>query len=255
MNIFNQLAKSLYSPKSISHYRFQGIGKTISFVAFLTLLSVIPSFVKLQSVLTNGVNYALETIDQKIPNFTIKNGQLHSDHNDPVTINRGEVTILIDPTGSVETDDIENSHYTIALLVNDLVIVTKGEVQTYPYSRVNNLHLTKAKLYEFVNTIDSSLLIIVLLIFLVIYLFSLGIKFVEITFLALIGNLIKNGTNRKLAFRQGWRISAYCVALPTLFFMFMTALNINVPFGFYIYWIVGIIVLLLVIKEIPQVKI
>ena len=40
MNIFKQLIVSLYSPKDIAKFHQQGIGKTILFVFFLTLISV-----------------------------------------------------------------------------------------------------------------------------------------------------------------------------------------------------------------------
>ncbi|WP_174881655.1 DUF1189 family protein, partial [Metabacillus niabensis] len=39
MNIFKQLFTSIYSPRTISTFRFQGIGKTILFVFILTLVS------------------------------------------------------------------------------------------------------------------------------------------------------------------------------------------------------------------------
>lgn len=58
MNIFKQLFKSLYSPKDIAFYRFQGIGKTILYVFFLTLLSVIPTVYYFSAAVINGLDAA-----------------------------------------------------------------------------------------------------------------------------------------------------------------------------------------------------
>ncbi|CAG9619323.1 DUF1189 family protein [Sutcliffiella rhizosphaerae] len=45
MSIFLQLIKSLYSPKTMAAFRFQGIGKTILYVFFLVLVTSIPLFI------------------------------------------------------------------------------------------------------------------------------------------------------------------------------------------------------------------
>lgn len=252
--MLNQLIKSLYSPKDIASFRFQGIGKTILFVFFLTLISAIPSFVYLQIAITNGVNASLETIDQELPNFTIDNGELQTDQKAPVRIKQDEFTIIMDSTGKVETKELKNNDNTIAFLKNELVFIAGGEVQTYPYSMADKLHLTKKDLIDIINTVSSSLVIILPLLFLIIYLFSLGAKFIEVSILALIGFILKNGTERKLSYGQVWRLSAYSVTLPTIFFMIMAALKTNVPGNFFIHWVVSIIVLFLAIKEIPQAK-
>jgi hypothetical protein len=254
MNMFNQLIKSLYSPKDIARFRFQGIGKTILYVFFLTLLSSIPTFVYLQTAIMSGVTASLETIEQELPNFTINNGQLQADQKTPVTINKDEFTIIMDSTGNVETKELKNSDNTIAFLKNELVFIAGGDVQTYPYSMTNDLNLTKKDLIDLVNTVDSSLVIILPILFLVIYLFSLGMKFVEVSILALIGYILKNGAEKKLSYGHVWRLSAYSVTLPTIFFMIMKTLKTTVPSSFFIHWIVAIIILFLTIKEIPQNK-
>jgi hypothetical protein len=250
--MFKQLLKSFYSPRDIALFRFQGIGKTILFVFFLTLLSVIPSFVYLQIAITNGVSASLETIEEEFPNFTIENGQLHSNQKAPITINKDAFTILMDSTGAVQLIDLKDSDNLIGFLQNELVFIAGGQVQSYPYSMADELHLTKNDLVDLINTLGASLVIILPLFFLVIYLFTLGMKFIEVSILALIGFFLKNGPRRKLRYGQVWRMAAYSVTLPTIFFMIMDALKTTVPISFFIHWVVGIIVLFLAIKEIPQ---
>lgn len=254
MNIFKQLIRSLYSPKDISVFRFQGIGKTILYVFFLTLLSIIPSFIYLQSAITNGVNAARDTIDKDIPSFTIQEGQLQSDMKTPITLNKEGFSIIFDSTGEVEENDLQNIDNAIAFLKHDFFFIAGGEVQSFSYSMVEDVNITKNDLIHLVNSIDSSLIIIIPILFLVIYLFSSAVKFIEISILALLGLIMKNRTGRKLNYGHIWRMSAYSVTLPTIFFTIMSAIQTQVPSTFLIHWAVALIVLYLAIKETPQAK-
>lgn len=174
MNIFKQLLKSLYSPKDIAKFRFQGIGKTIFYVFLLTLLSILPTTYHLVTDINMGNEVTKETLKEEVPPFSFENGQLSLDSSTPVII------------GS--------------------------------------------------------------------YVFSSGIKFIEVSILALIGLFIKNLLHRNAPYRQNWRMAAYSVTLPTLFSTLMALLEISVPYAFLINLFVSIIVLTLAIKEIPMKK-
>ncbi|MGA9227696.1 MAG: DUF1189 domain-containing protein, partial [Mesobacillus sp.] len=106
MNIFTQFAKSIYSPKDIALFRFQGIGKTILYVFLLTLISVIPASFYTAQAINDAVNSVKETMESKLPYFTIENGVLLSELKEPLTINNGSITIIFDSTGAVEQKDM-----------------------------------------------------------------------------------------------------------------------------------------------------
>ncbi|PLR85933.1 DUF1189 domain-containing protein [Bacillus canaveralius] len=251
MNIFKQFFKSLYSPKDIALFRFQGIGKTILYIFFLTLLSIIPSSYFLSTALIDGVNTARESIEEDMPDFTIENGQLSSEENRPVTINKDGFTIIVDPTGAVSEKDLSNEDNAVALLQNELVLVAGGQDQVHPYSMLG-LNLTKNDVTQLLTNLDSMMGILVPVMIVVIYLFSSAIKFVEISILAFFGLMLKNLAGRNLQYRHLWRMAAYSVTLPTIFFAIMGALQTQVPGGFLIHWFVSLLMLYLAIKEIPK---
>ncbi|PLR87606.1 DUF1189 domain-containing protein [Bacillus sp. V33-4] len=251
MNIFKQFLKSLYSPKDIALFRFQGIGKTILYIFFLTLLSIIPSSYFLSTALIDGVNTARESIEEDMPDFAIENGQLSSEENRPVTINKDGFTIIVDPTGAVSEKDLSNEDNAVALLQNELVLVAGGQDQVHPYSMLG-LNLTKNDVTQLLTNLDSMMGILVPVMIVVIYLFSSAIKFVEISILAFFGLMLKNLAGRNLQYRHLWRMAAYSVTLPTIFFAIMGALQTQVPGGFLIHWFVSLLMLYLAIKEIPK---
>jgi hypothetical protein len=254
MNVFAQLVKSCYSPKDIAIFRFQGIGKTILYVFLLTMVSIIPSMYYLTTSIIDGVDSVKNTVKGEFPDFTIENGTLHSELNKPLTINENGFVIFFDSTGEATVKDLENIDNGIAFLQKKIAYVAGGQSQSYAYSMLEDLTITKSDLLDFLDSIDSSLPVILPIFILVNYIFSSGAKFIEISVLALLGLIIINVTNRKLNYGQLWRMSAYSVTLPTLFFTIMGALKTVVPGGIFLHWAVAYIMLFLSIKEISQPK-
>ncbi|WP_066293426.1 DUF1189 domain-containing protein [Bacillus sp. FJAT-29937] len=254
MNIFKQLFKSLYSPRDIASFRFQGIGKTILYVFFLTFISILPSVYFLSSGLVNGVNEVEKSLDSELPPFQIENGELHSDHKAPVILNKENFTIIFDSTGTVDTGDLNNSRNTIAILQNSAYFIAGGQIQSLPYSMFSDISITNDDLLEILATVNSSLAIIIPLLGVVILIFASGAKFIEVSFLALLGLLLKKMLNRNIQYRHTWRLAAYSVTLPTIFFTIMDSLQTAVPNGALLNWLVAYIILFLTIKEIPQPK-
>ncbi len=252
MNIFKQLLLSLYSPQKISTFRKQGIGKTILYVFLLTFVSLLPSFYLFSTTIINEIENLQDTLNNDLPPFTIENGELISDETTPITINKNGLTILFDSTGTVTSEDAGNTTNSIYILKNEIIYTFAGQSQSMPYSAFTNMIITKDDLIDLTSTMDKVLPIFIPILCVVIYLFSTASKLIGVSFLALVGMVLKNMLGKELKYGQLWRLSAYSVTLPTIFFMIMEALRTIVPSGFLIYWFVAIIMLVLVIKEIPS---
>lgn len=250
INIFKQFYKSLYSPKDIASFRTQGIGKTILYVFLLSLLSVLPTIYYTNSAINTAVEIAEETIKKDLPDFQIENGVLSSAEEQPITINKGNFSIIFDSTGVIDLDNVSKTGDTLALLQNELVLSAGGEANSVPYSMMAVDSMTKQDFLSFIESSDSMMAIILPIFSLMIFLFSSGSKFVEISILAFIGILLKNIVQKDLKYRQLWRLTAYSVTLPTVFFTIMTLFQTHVPFGSLINWFVSLTVLLLAIKEV-----
>lgn len=254
MNVFKQFFKSLYSPRDIAAFRFQGIGKTILYVFLLTLLSVLPTIYYFSTAIMSGADAARESLAEDIPDFTIEKGELNSDQKAPIIINKNSFTIVFDSTGTANKEELADSNMALAMLKDEFMFVAGGQVQSYSYSMAGDLTLTKEEAVSFLDSIDSVLVIFIIIMALVIYLFSTAVKFIEVSVLALIGLLLRSIAGRRLQYRHLWRMAAYSVTLPTVFFAVMGVLQTTVPSGFMINWFVSIIILMLAIKEVPLPK-
>jgi hypothetical protein len=254
MNIFKQFYKSTHSPKDIASFRFQGIGKTILYVFLLTLLSLLPSIYYLSTMLIGGIESSKSFINDDLPSFIIENGTLTAETDVPVTIDKGEFSIIVDPTGVITTEDVDDEDNAFALLKNEFVVVAGGQIDTYAYSNVNGLTLSKENFIEIINKVDGMKGIIIPVISILLFLFTSAVSFIEVSILAWIGIALKNLAGKNVSYRHLWRMAAYSVTLPTVFFTIMAAINTSVPNSFLINWFVEIIILFLAIKEIQNEK-
>lgn len=254
MNIFKQIIVSLYSPKDISTFRTQGIGKTILFVFFLTLIAALPNIYFFSTSLNSGFHALENNVQNEIPDFTIKDGILQSNETAPITIKNSDMTIVFDSTGTISEENITQADNTLFILQDEFAYSVAGQTQSTAYSMLGDVTITKADIIDLMASISSLLPVIITIIILVIYIVSSAMKFVEVSILALFGLAIKNMMQKKSNYGQLWRLAAYSVTLPTIFFMVMDFLRTIVPNGFFIHWFVAIMMLLLSIKEIPSQK-
>lgn len=255
MNIFKQFWLSLYSPKDIAKFRFQGIGKTILYVFLLVLISSLPVFITTANSVNNGTHAFQNAIENEIPDFEISNGKLHADADTFIEATNEDFDIYFDAQGTVSAEDIAlKSDNALALLPTEFVIVTNGIAQSQPYSLFDGFELTKADLLQFMEQMDGLLTIILVTIIIVSYIFTAGMKFIEIAILALFATVILNVGRKNLQYRHMWRISAYSVTLATVFFAIMNAMQVTVIAGSLVNWGVSFVIVYLAYKEIPTPK-
>lgn len=255
MNIFKQFWVSLYSPKEISRFRFQGIGKTILYVFLLVLLSCIPSFIYSASMVNEGVHTFKDAIDHQLPYFEIKDGKLVTDNRKTIIHESEHFKVFFDGSGKMTARMVEaQSANAFALLDSEMVIVSDGHMQTQPYTLFEGFSIDQKQIAGFLDSMGGFFVIILALFGLISYVFAAGIKFIEISIIAYFGKLMASTYNPKLEYRHFWRITAYCTTLPTLFFTIMAFLRTNVIGGMFVSWAVTLTMVYLVIKEIPRPK-
>lgn len=253
MNVFKQLYASIYSPKLISTFRFQGIGKTILYVFILSLLSTIPTAYHFTTGLSEGLKGFDQTLREDLPSFSIEDGKLSAETDKPVEIKQDNFFVILDDTGTFGVEEVESKQNAIGILQDRFVFASNGQAQSYEYNLLN-MSLSKKDLIEISQQFNQLLPIVSSIIIFVMYLFGSFVKFIEVTILALFGLAFKNSLQRRLNFKQVWVISAYATTLATFFFFIMDILLVTVPSGFLLNWFVHLIVLYLALKEIPPAK-
>ncbi|MGR3765041.1 DUF1189 domain-containing protein [Rossellomorea sp. NS-SX7] len=252
MNLFQQLYKSIYSPKDIVTFRFQGIGKTIRYVFLLALISILPNAVQFIGFASSSLSTVKEALVNDLPSFSIEDGSLSTAEDRPLTVKKEHLLIILDSTGEIQEDDLDRDKNTVAFLENSLVVINEENIQTNSYATFNDLVITKAKIIDVIDSILALKWILLPVALLVLYLFTSGLMFLKVTIFGLIGVMLANLMKRKLNYRQSWRITAYSVTLSTLFFTLMKFLQTSIAAAPLLDWFVVMVIMSLAIKEIPQ---
>ncbi|WP_096188405.1 DUF1189 domain-containing protein [Evansella halocellulosilytica] len=253
MNIFQQFVKSLYSPETIAKFRFQKIGKTILYVFFLMFITSIPAAYYLGSGINTMFNHVESHLDETIPDFSIQNGTLESEVNDPLIIEETDGVIIFDPTGEYTESDVAEHGDAFAMLEREALFVTNGVVETFNYQQLG-LNVSKDQAMDFADSLGGILPIIIGLIVVIMYIFTTAMKFIGIFTLSLISLFMKRNTASQLRYRHCWILSAYAVTMPTILFALLEGLGIFIPFSFTVYWVIAIVMMYFVLREIPQPK-
>ncbi|MBD8069160.1 DUF1189 domain-containing protein [Bacillus sp. PS06] len=255
MSIFNQFLKSLYSPKDVVKYRFQGIGKTILFVFLLALLSLLPAAISMSEAFSSAVKSLDSALsDASMPSFEISNGALTTTATEPYIVEHGEFTIIVDGTSSLNANDVDQYGNALAFLSTGFIISSQHQAERIDYTLLEGTTITNAEISTYLETLISALPIIVPIMLIIMYIVTSGIKFIEVSVAAIIGLAIRNILKLNLKYRHTWIIAAYSMTIPTLFFMLMDLLQINVPYAGSINWFVITFLMYLALKEIPRKK-
>lgn len=254
MNIFRQFIYSLCSPKIISIFRFQGIGKAILYVFLLSLIASFPSAFQFSENVIQGV-LAVEnaTKMENYPSFTIDNGILSSTMKEPFFFEEDDFIFIVDSTASINRETLHKNSKFIAFLQNEVIITMNNRTDIIQYS-ILDIPFTHIDLAKLIVKASSSLPIILPFLLALLFFITSASKFIETTVLGFIGLLIKNAASIKLKYRHTWILAAYSMTIPTAFFIVMDAFQLIVPAGGLLYWTIASIVLFLVIKEIPSKK-
>ncbi|MDM5189988.1 DUF1189 domain-containing protein [Bacillus sp. DX4.1] len=250
MSIFTQLFKSLYSPKDMALFRFQKIGKTILYIMLLCLIATVPQTISTGSAIQDLFNVVNRAIEKDIPDFKVVNGELQADIDKPIVKEDGNFIFVFDPKAT-DTNEYTNQQG-IFILKDKVVTNNNNQTQTYSYGELGGTTFEKKDVQDIVSVVDSIYPILIFVIGALIYLFQLFISFLGVTLLAFFGSAMSG--QRKLSYKQTWTLTAYSYTIPTVFFMIMDLLKINVPGTFFLYTAVILTVLYLIIKEIPKPK-
>jgi hypothetical protein len=233
------------------------MGKTFLYIFFISVLSVLPIFINFVQNFNHIYDEAVRIINEEVPDFSIQDGKLHTDKNEPVIIEEsGNSTFIIDSTGQTTVDDVETKYNdTLAFLQYDVVINLNNQTQSMSYQQLGMEEMSRTEMQQFLDSVGSVKSIIHAITFVLFYLIQVAGHIISITILALIGLILKNALKLNINYGHLWKLSTYAITLPTVFFMIMHFFRAIVPFASLINWTVMIIMLHLAMREIPKVNI
>jgi hypothetical protein len=230
------------------------VGSAILYVFILMLLSTLPAAIMLGQSFSSAVSGFEESMKDNLPDFTLENGVLRSPESKPVVSEGDGFYFIFDPHDQVSLDQTREYDDVISFDSDRAIIRSAGNEDAVTYSSLGAKNLTKDDLLAAIQSFDGMLPILLPVLYVITYILIAGAAFTGVSLLAVIGLVMKNSMRRRLQYKQLWVMSIYSITLPVAFFTVMSLLKTSVPYSFFIFTGVSMIILYLSIKEVPEQK-
>jgi len=103
------------------------------------------------------------------------------------------------------------------------------------------------------TTADSSTMgIVKVLMMIMIYIFISGLLFLTISILSVLGEPVARRLQRKLPYRQSWRLTACSITFPVVLFGLLDLLNVRQAFFILLPFVIAVGIIIASIKAIPK---
>lgn len=234
MNIFKEMAFSVYSFKSYKEFLQNKKSKVFGFGLMLMLIyfaitTLIPSAVS--GIRTGGLT---KKIEENVPDFELKNGILQVE--DIIDHEEGGSIIYIDTDPAYyfyDADEMQEYlyEYSTAILMDSekAIVKSNGRVQGLYFSDLN-FDFSKNDLLKCVPYMYAAWALCMV----IAYIWVTALFFFGVLFVALLGMIVASCMKYQLTFGQLYLLGIYSRTLPLLIKALLSFLPFNIPFFFII---------------------
>lgn len=230
MNIFKEMALSIYSYGSYGDFLKNRKGKVFGFSLVLMLIYFTVTIL-LPSATVIGTPSALaKTIRDNVPDFELKNGTLWVE--ETFELDRDGTYICIDTDPEYffyDADQMKNFLYEynqVILMDSEKMIVKNNREINTLYFKNADWEFDRNSLMEFIPWIYAIYIIAMV----IAYIWMTALFFFGVLFVALIGMIVKSSMNFELTFGQLYLIGIYSRTLPLIIKAVVSFLPIHIPF-------------------------
>lgn len=244
MNVFKEMALSVYSLKSYKEFLKNRKSKVFGFGVLLILIYFIITILIPFGVSQMGSDNIRKVFDEGIPDFELSDGYLWVD--DVIEIEQDGRYIYIDTDPQYYFYSAEEmrpylTDYSMVILMDSekMIVKNNGELQELYFSDID-YELSKEDVLGWI----PYLYLIMAIVMIFMYIWMTALFFFGVLFVALIGMVVSSCMKYQLTFGQLYLLGVYSRTLPLLIKAVVSFLPFDIPFFFIINF--GISVLFIV---------
>lgn len=252
MNIFLQMAQSLYSPKMISRFRFHSMGRAIGYAFLIIFLFSIPQYVMIYvatNVFSKEVTHTLEYIGD----LKIVDGNLETTSQESFIDEKDGNTIAFFPKETELPVNISEPKYGVVILKDHFIIYEQGKSRSFSYDTLPAT-ITSQDIKSFFNHSMGLVYLLVTLLIIFMYLLSTFNHFIFITIFSFFGYLLSKITHRNINGKQIWILTTFALTLPTLLSSILPYFGVRSVVLFIIYIMISLVMVSLSVLSLPKPK-
>ena len=240
MNFFRQVKDSFTNFSSYQNVSAQKAGKTFKYFFLLFTLIFIIQGTRFTYKFNAGTAEFVASVKDQIPEFTLANGKLKVEGQQPLLVEGTNSTaLIIDTTG--KTDESVLDKYNEGVFVSQDKVVNKQDFQRkeISFADMKQITLDKQKLMGYLPLIKWLLVIIGIFA----YVFGSAWALITSFILALIGLIINSTMKGKLELGNSWNMAVYALTLPWLLEMLVNLILPTAPYLWAVKWGLAIFLL------------
>lgn len=241
MSFFSKLKNSIINPKAYNDFFKESTSRAVVYLLLLCLIFGGISAIRDAYDFNKGVILMLNVFTEKMPNFTLKNGELSVDGQMPIIINEGqEPVVIIDTTGKTK-ETILDKYNSGIYISKTKFIQKKNPVQKTEtdFASLKTLTITKAEVESWISIAKIANILIV--IFGPIFFFAF--KFIAAFIVSLLGLLVNAFCKAKVNFAGIYKLSIYALTFSIILKVFFAVIAIEVPYFWILYYGIPLIYL------------
>lgn len=252
MNVFKELALSIYSYGSYSEFLKNRKGKVFGFGMLLILIYFLISwFIPVMADIgtPSGLTRQAREI---IPDFELKNGSLWVA--DVFELEEGTTYVYIDTEpysylyGANEMAPLLRGYTSVIMMDSEkMILKSNGEVQELYFSDLD-IDFDKEDLLEYVPTLYTFIIIFHIFAFV----WMAALFFFGVLFVALLAMIVNSAMHYKLTFGQLYLLGVYSRTLPLLIKALVSFLPFNIPMFWVINFGLSVLIIGLAIKKMKE---
>ncbi len=250
MNVFKELALSVWDFKSYRKFLCNRGGKVFGFSALLLGIYLLLNTVFMAFEAFGAMHVLQNELLAQIPDFVLEDGILTVE--EAVEYESAGVYIYINTDTHVSTEELEDilrTHSTVTLMDDvGLVLQSNGERQMLTYEELQEMvgsgRYNQDDLRRFLQQYVPYLYIIVLIVLLFVALGSIGAFYFRVLLVSLIALVIASVMGVKLPYGKIFALSIYTRTVPVLIRLllnligFLTVSGVSIPF----FWIIDLVI-------------
>lgn len=252
MNIFKEMALSIYSYKSYKEFLNNKKSKVFLFGIVLMLIyfavTMLIPFAKFQ-IRTGDIGALL---DENIPDFKLANGELWVE--DVIEYDEGSAYVCIDTDPEYvfyDASEMEEYLYSYANVIlmdsEKMILKSSGQVQGFYFSDVD-FECDKDDWMGWVPFINF----IILLFMVFAYIWMCALFFFGVLFVALLGMIAASCMKYQITFGQLYLLGIYSRTLPLLIKALISFLPFNIPFFVIINFGISVFIIVRAIQSLKE---
>lgn len=246
-NYFSAFINSILKPKEYIFFYKSTKRQAIKYIFILSLVMGMIGYSRPAYNYYNFITIISKEVQKQFPQFEFRKGELYVYGQQPYSFNKGDLSVVIDTTGSINEDKL-NDYSKIILILKDRAFYKSNNfnIDEVKYYILDDLSFNKEILVKYINLFKIGTAVIIGLFPILIFFANIFLSVV----VSLLGTIVNSVLKADIKYGDLFKLSLYSMTTPILTASILRFIGVKELMLNYVYIAVAFVYLFLAIKNI-----